>query len=118
MVNGTGVDNAHMAFDSDCFSHATASTRRCTPAWTRLAATLAVDPPTDPAVWTRSMGLPVAPIASTMPSSGIITPSNRSGALPMTTASMSSQPTSASASARSIASRTRPDIDTSCRLAT
>ena len=28
LVNGTGNDNAHIAFDSDCFSHDTASTRR------------------------------------------------------------------------------------------
>ena len=27
-VLGTGIDNAHMAFDSDCFSQAMASTRR------------------------------------------------------------------------------------------
>ena len=37
-----------------------------------------------------------------------------SGALPMTTASMSCQSSSASSSARSAASRTRPAIDTSC----
>ena len=31
---------------------------------TRWAATMPVDPPTDPAVWTRNMGLPTAPRAS------------------------------------------------------
>jgi hypothetical protein len=50
-------------------------------------------------------------------SSGIITPSNRSGALPTTTASMSAKVMPASASARSIASRSMPGIDTSSRLA-
>ena len=53
-----------MASDSDCFSNATVSTRRCTPACTRLAATSAVEPPTLPAVCTLSMGLPAAPRAS------------------------------------------------------
>ena len=37
-MNGIGIDNAHMAFDSDCFSQAIASTRRNFPDWTRLAA--------------------------------------------------------------------------------
>ena len=46
-----------------------------------------------------------------------MTPSNRSGALPTTTASMSSNVSSASASARSTASRRSPAIDTSSRLA-
>src|SRR5690606_8072850 len=45
-----------------------------------------------------------------------MTPSNRSGALPTTTASMSDQPTCASAMARSTASRSRPGMDTSVRL--
>ena len=36
--------NAHMAFDSDCFSHAIAKTRRYLPDCTRLVATTAVDP--------------------------------------------------------------------------
>ena len=90
LVNGTGIDNAHMAFDSDCFSQAMASTRRYLPDCTRLAATIAVEPPTEPAVCTRISGLPVAPTASAMNSSGIITPSKKSGALPTTTASMSS----------------------------
>src|SRR5882672_4995974 len=99
LVNGTGMLNAHMAFDSDCFSHAIASTRRYLPDCTRLAATTAVDPPTEPAVCTRIIGLPVAPTASAMNSSGIITPSKKSSALPTT-------------------SRTRPFIDTSWRLAT
>src|ERR1700682_2886194 len=53
-----------------------------------------------------------------MNSSGIMTPSKKSGALPTTTASMSSNVEPESASARSIASRTRPFIDTSFRLAT
>ena len=110
--------NAHMAFDSDCFSHAIASTRRYLPDCTRLAATTAVDPPTEPAVCTRISGLPVAPTASARNSSGIITPSKKSGALPTTTASMSSNVEPESASALSMASRTRPFIETSCRLAT
>ena len=49
----------------------------------------AVEPPTEPAVCTRNSGLPGAPSASARYSSGIITPSKKSGALPMTTASMS-----------------------------
>ena len=56
-----------------------------------MAATIAVEPPTEPAVCTRSSGLPAAPSASARNSSGIITPSNRSGALPTTTASMSAK---------------------------
>ena len=80
--NGGRIDSPHMALDSDCFSNATVSTRRCTPAWTRLAATSAVDPPTEPAVCTRSSGFPVAPRESARKSSGIMTPSNRSGAFP------------------------------------
>jgi hypothetical protein len=118
LVNGTGILNAHMAFDSDCFSHAIVSTRRYLPDCTRLAATIAVEPPTEPAVWTRINGLLVAPVASAMNSSGIITPSKKSGALPTTTASMSSNVVPESSSARSMASRTRPFIDTSWRLAT
>src|SRR4051794_13990474 len=46
-----------------------------------------------------------------------MTPSNMSGALPMTTASMSLHVMPASSSARLAASRTRPAMDTSCRLA-
>lgn len=117
-MKGIGIDNAHMAFDSDCFSQAIASTRRYLPDCTRLAATTPVEPPTDPAVCTRISGLPVAPMASAMNSSGIMTPSKKSGALPTTTASMSSNVQPESASARSIASRTRPFIETSWRLAT
>ena len=53
-----------MALDSDCFSQPMVSTQR----WTRLctieAATHAVEPPTEPAVWTRMIGLPTAPSAS------------------------------------------------------
>lgn len=52
-----------MASLSDCFSKATVSTRSWTPARTRLAATMAVEPPTLPAVWTRNMGFPTAPRA-------------------------------------------------------
>ena len=55
-----GSVSAHMASLSDCFSNATASTRRWMRAWIRLAATSAVEPPTEPAVWTRSRGLPCA----------------------------------------------------------
>ena len=76
-----------------------------------------VAPPTEPAVCTRSSGLPTAPSASARYSSGIITPSNRSGAFPTTTASMSAKVSPASASARSAASRHSPAIDTSVRLA-
>ena len=110
--------NAHMAFDSDCFSQAIVSTRLYLPDCTRLAATIAVDPPTEPAVCTRISGLPVAPTASAMNSSGIMTPSKKSGALPTTTASMSSNVLPESARALSMASRTRPFIETSLRLAT
>ena len=80
-------------------------------------ATIAVEPPTDPAVCTRSNGLPAAPRASERYSSGIITPSKRSGALPTTIASMSSNPRPASVRARSTASRHSPAIDTSSRFA-
>ena len=59
-----------------------------------------VVPPTEPAVCTRNIGLPVAPSASVRYSSGFMTPSNRSGALPRTTASMSDQSIWASSSAR------------------
>src|SRR5437660_1466451 len=111
------IDSAHMALLSDCFSKATVSTRLCTPAFTRPAATSAVEPPTLPAVCTRIMGLPVAPRASARYSSGITTPSNMSGALPMTTASTSFQPTLASSRARMAASRHRPAMETSSRLA-
>ena len=116
MLNGGAIDSAHIALDSDCFSNATAMTRRCSPAWTRLVATRPVAPPTEPAVCTRSSGLPTAPSASVRYSSGIITPSNRSGAFPTTTASMSASESPASATARSAASRHSPAIDTSVRL--
>ena len=53
-----------MALDSDCFSKVTVSTRLKLPLWTCEAATSAVEPPTDPAVCTRSMGLPLHPRAS------------------------------------------------------
>ena len=98
--NGWGSDRAQVALDSDCFSNPKVSTRRWMPACTSEAATTAVDPPTDPAVCTRSNGLPTAPSASARNSSGCMTPSKKSGALPTTTASMSSQPTSASSKAR------------------
>ena len=58
------LPRANWAFPSDCFSKATARTVRCLPAWTWEAATIAVVPPTDPAVWTRNIGLPTAPRAS------------------------------------------------------
>ena len=57
MMNGTGTDSAHMALDSDCFSNATVSTRSWMPASTSDAATIAVEPPTEPAVCTRSKRL-------------------------------------------------------------
>ncbi len=59
-----GSESAHIASLSACFSKATVSTRRCTPLSTRLAATIVVDPPTEPAVCTRSIGLPTQPSAS------------------------------------------------------
>ena len=93
------------------------STFLCTPAWTSEEATIAVEPPTEPAVCTRRSGLPAAPIDSARNSSGIITPSNRSGALPTTIASISSSVILASSSARSIASRSSPAMETSSRLA-
>jgi hypothetical protein len=61
---------------------------------------MAVEPPTEPAVCTRNSGLPTAPSASARYSSGIITPSKKSGALPITTASMSAHVISASSRAR------------------
>ena len=115
MLKGTGTDNAHMALPSLCFSNATARTRLWTPDITCWAATMAVEPPTLPAVCTRNTGLPAAASASASHNSGIITPSSMSGALPMTTASMSSMVIPASASARSAASRTSPAIETSAR---
>src|SRR5690242_16804005 len=81
----------------------------------RCAATTAVDPPTLPAVCTRMIGLPAAPSASARYSSGIITPSKMSGAVPMTTASTSPHVISASSSARTAASRTSPASDKSSR---
>ena len=60
---GWGTDSAHMASESDCFSKATVRTRSWMPDATRWAATMAVDPPTDPAVCTRNIGLPTAPRA-------------------------------------------------------
>jgi hypothetical protein len=56
-LNGSAIESAQVAFDSLCFSNATVSTRSCTPAWIRLAATMPVEPPTLPAVCTRSIGL-------------------------------------------------------------
>src|ERR1035438_7214814 len=100
MLNGGVIDSAHMALDSDCLSNATASTLRCTPPWTRLVATLPVAPPTEPAVCNRSSGLPGAPGASPPHSSGIITPSNKSGADPTMRTRSSGLPVAPSASAR------------------
>ena len=85
---------------------------------TSLAATIAVEPPTLPAVCTRIIGLPAAPSASARYSSGMTTPSNMSGALPITTASMSPQSRPASSSASCAASRTSPAIETSWRAET
>ena len=45
------------------FSKATVSTFSWVPDATRWAATMAVDPPTEPAVWTRIIGFPTAPRA-------------------------------------------------------
>ena len=56
--------SAQVVSPSDCFSNATVSTRLRTPDSTRWAATMAVEPPTLPAVWTRRIGLPAAPSAS------------------------------------------------------
>ena len=105
----------HCALPSACFSHATASTRLKRPPFTASVATLAVEHPTLPAVCTRSIGLPLAPSASARNSSGCITPSKMSGALPITSASMSPQSRPASSSARLAASRTRPGMETSVR---
>src|SRR4029079_8506335 len=87
--NGIGTDRPHVALLSDCFSYATVSTRSWMPAATSFAATIDVEPPPEPAVCTRIIGFPTAPSASERYSSGIATPSNMSGALPTTTASMS-----------------------------
>ena len=62
-ANGWGTESAHIASESDCFSKATVSTRRWVPEVMRCAATMAVDPPTEPAVCTRIIGLPTAPSA-------------------------------------------------------
>src|ERR1700752_4101229 len=59
LMDRLGIDNAHMAFASACFSQPIASPRRNFPDWTRLGATTPVDPPTEPAVCTRIRGLPV-----------------------------------------------------------
>ena len=112
-----GIESAHMASLSLCFSNATVRTRSWIPACTSCDATMAVEPPTEPAVCTRNSGLPVAPSASARKSSGIITPSKKSGALPTTTASMSAQVIPASSSALEAASRTSPAIETSPRVA-
>src|SRR6478735_9240576 len=109
------LPSANWALPSDCFWKATASTRRCLRAWMCDTPTTPVVPPTEPAVWTRNIGLPIAPSASERYSSGFITPSNRSGALPSTTASMSAIVMWASSRARNTASRTRPPYDTSRR---
>ncbi len=53
-----------MASESLCFSKAIVSTRSWMPAATRCEATRAVEPPTEPAVCTRNMGLPTAPSAA------------------------------------------------------
>ena len=114
--NGWGSERAQVALDSDCFSKPSVNTRRWMRPWIREVATNAVDPPTEPAVWTRRMGLPTQPRASARKSSGIIRPSKKSGALPMTTASMSAHVQEASSRARRAASRTSPAMDTSPRV--
>src|SRR5262245_40826533 len=81
----------------------------------RCDATTDVEPPTLPAVWTRVIGFPAAPSASARYSSGIITPSKMSGAVPITTASTSFHVICASSSARIAASRHMPANDTSSR---
>ena len=55
-----------------------------------------VEPPTLPAVCTRSIGLPTPPRASARNSSGWMIPSKASGAFPITSASMSDHSHSAS----------------------
>ena len=52
-----------MASESLCFSKATVRTRSWIPEATRCDATMAVEPPTEPAVCTRNIGLPTAPSA-------------------------------------------------------
>ena len=113
---GCGSERAQVALDSDCFSKPRVRTRRWIRPWMSDAATSAVEPPTEPAVWTRRIGLPTHPRASARYNSGIMTPSKKSGALPITTASMSDHSRPASASARMAASRTSPAIETSPRV--
>ena len=67
-------------------------------------------------MWTRRIGLPTAPSDSARKISGIITPSKKSGAFPITTASTSPQSRSACRRARVAASRTSPGIETSAAL--
>ena len=52
-----------MASESLCFSKATVSTRSWIARGHEVRATMAVEPPTDPAVCTRNIGLPTAPSA-------------------------------------------------------
>ena len=110
-----GNDSAHIASDTDCCCQPMVRTRSCTPDSTCDAATIAVEPPTEPAVCTRNSGLPTAPSASARYGSGIMMPSKKSGALPTTMASMSSIVRWASARARNAASRNRPGSETSPR---
>ena len=111
---GIFIERAHMASLSDCFSNATVSTRSWRPAAMRSWATMA-DPPTEPAVCTRNMGLPTAPSAGEV-QLGHHHALEEVRALPMTTASMSAHDIWAS-SRRWAASRTSPAIDTSPRTA-
>ena len=108
-----------MASLSDCFSNATVSTRSWMPACTRLRGDDGRGA-TDRAggVHPEHAACPTAPSASARYSSGIITPSKKSGALPMTTASMSAQ-VMLGVGERPLraASRTRPAIETSPRVA-
>ncbi len=61
---GMGNERAHIASEIDCCCQPMVSTRSCTPDSMWLAATIAVEPPTEPAVCTRNSGLPTAPRAS------------------------------------------------------
>src|SRR5213078_1624317 len=102
-AKGRFGESAHMALPSDCFSQATVSTRSKSPEATCVTAASAVEAPTEPAVWTRMSGFRCAPSAPARNCSGCMTPSSWSGALPMTTASMSRCSSPASRSARSTA---------------
>ncbi|CAB5039788.1 unannotated protein [freshwater metagenome] len=109
--------SAHIASEQLCISQPIVRTRSCTPDSIKPEATIAVEPETDPAVCTRKIGLPTAPSASTSEYSGTMIPSKKSGAFPITMASISAKVICASSSARKVASRNRPGSDTSPRTA-